>query len=348
MRTMTNAHGLFLLYIAAHACAAAPSTAVLPYPRSAAPAGTDGPLYLVSTQNMTEPADVVTLATLAGVLARRSPRIYVVNSDPAAFDPADPTSDTTVFWWQQMKAALGPATAAGGGGGGGGVGGGGGAGLVEFDEHTHLHGDLAGLLRRFAGSLIGYVTYSPASNSTNAALIHCAAASGGVLAVGTAATAALLDALSLPRLADLTHTTPHEALVAARYGYGPGGSGGYGNLTTRMAAFQPDDGGKAACLSAYAVFGRLPTLEDHAHGSQGFFEVLAGFKQDPGISAALGWTSWDEHELVAHVTAAGGYVHASDFLYNLEVSGGSMRAMPPPPPSIPPTHTRTHTHASRL
>ena len=338
---MTNARGFVLLCIAAHACAA-PSTAVLPYPRSAAPAGTDGPLYLVSTQNMTEPADVVTLATLAGILARRSPRIYVANSDPAAFDPADPTSDTTVFWWQQMKAALGPPAGVGG------VGGGGGAGLVEFDEHTHLHGDLAGLLRRFAGSLVGYVMYSPASNSTNAALIHCAAANGGVVAVGTAATAALLDALSLPRLADLTHTTPYEALAAARYGYGPDGGWRGGNLTTRMAAFQPDDGGKAACLSAYAVFGRLPTLEDHAHGSQGFFEVLAGFKQDPGVSAALGWTSWDEHELVAHVTAAGGYVHASDFLYNLEVSGGgSMHAMPSPSPRTPHTRTRcsavTHT-----
>jgi hypothetical protein len=41
-----------------------------------------------------------------------------------------------------------------------------------------------------------------------------------------------------------------------------------------MAVFQPDDGGKSQSLSDYAVFARVPTVEDHSGGSKAFTAVL--------------------------------------------------------------------------
>ena len=254
---------------------------VLPYPHSAYPAGSLGPLFTVQSTNMSH-ADVVTLQTLGGVLARTSPSIYVVNSDPD--DPAQ--DDTTVFWLNKIKSQL-PS--------------------LPVDMSAHLHGDLPGLLRRFRANISGYVFFDPATNSTNAALIRCAGADGNVIAAGTNATAALLQDLGVPRIEDVSSSNPYDAFVRSRPG-----------LSNRMAVFQPDDGSKAACLSAFAVFGRFPVVMHPAGGSVAFNDVLANFASDK-INAALGWTSCDEHEFVAANTRAGAYVHASDFLMNLEV-----------------------------
>ena len=46
---------------------------LLPYPRSEIPTGRDGPIFVVSETAIAAKPDQVTLETLAGVLARRSP-----------------------------------------------------------------------------------------------------------------------------------------------------------------------------------------------------------------------------------------------------------------------------------
>eukprot|EP01052_Picozoa_sp_SAG31_P012165 SAG31_NODE_705_length_12695_cov_3.147007_3_plen_232_part_00 len=47
-----------------------------------------------------------------------------------------------------------------------------------------------------------------------------------------------------------------------------------------------------------------------------FQKILSNFESDK-LSVAYGWTMVDEHKFTASVTHAGGYVHASDFAYNL-------------------------------
>ncbi len=289
---------------------AAPAPPLLPYPRAPHPAGALGPLYVVRASNLTS-GEIVTLQTLSGVLARESPTLYTVHSDPTA--NATVAADNTVFWLRRLQAQGIPTSLA------------------------HVDGDLDGLFRRFRANVTGYVVFDTAQkNSTNAALIHCAGAKGNVVAVDRASSPALrhtLDELGIPQEADVSALSPFEAFQASRSG-----------LTRRMAAFQPDDGSKSGYLSAYAVAGRFPVLEHAPGGSHAFDAVLANWDPDT-LNAALGWTSWDEHIFVSAVTAAGGYVHASDFLSNLEV----LSNLPPPvarPPrqqqqQRPPTQTLT-------
>ena len=131
---------------------------LLPYPRSLHPAGSLGSLYVFPITNLSNPVDVVTVETLAGVLARTSPTIYVTTASLSS------TSDTTVFWLHQLQARH--------------------SGSVSFDETTFADGDLQKLLRHFRSNITGYVKFNPSTNSTNTALIYCAAASGNVIAVG--------------------------------------------------------------------------------------------------------------------------------------------------------------------
>ena len=134
------------------------SDSLLPYPRSLHPAGSLGSLYVFPITNLANPVDVVTVETLAGVLARTSPTIYVTATALSA------SSDTTVFWLRQLQARH--------------------SGSVSFDETTFADGDLQKLIRHFQSNITGYVTFDPSTNSTNTALIYCAAASGNVIAVG--------------------------------------------------------------------------------------------------------------------------------------------------------------------
>ena len=197
--------------------------------------------------------------------------------------------DTTVFWLHDLVKHHG----------------------VAFDE-TYIHSH-RGLLRHFASNISGFVAYDPSSQSTNAALIRCAA-EDGVIAAGTAAMVAFLrDDLKLPMVANLSSSNPFDEFSISK-----------GKLSNRAMVSQPNDGGKSNCLSEYAVFARIPTMEHNTDPSKppsmmkGFQAVLDNFDQT-ALNAAYGWTSSDEHAFTASVTSAGGMVHASDFAYNMAV-----------------------------
>ena len=66
------------------------------------------------------------------------------------------------------------------------------------------------------------------------------------------------------------------------------------------------------------MFGRFPVVEHSPGGSEAFDAVLENLAKDK-LNAALGWTSFDEHQFISKLTQAGAYNHASDFLMNLEV-----------------------------
>ena len=140
---------------------------------------------------------------------------------------------------------------------------------THIHTHTHslTHQHPQGLLRHFRANITGFALFDPTTNSTNAAVIHSAGAAGGVVAVGkgTSTASFLADTLKVPKEADVSASSPFQAFTRSKAG-----------LSNRMAVFQPDDGGKAACLSAYvggqtkkrrrgvtercASFFRLPSL----------------------------------------------------------------------------------------
>merc|ERR1711977_89631 len=314
MHMPSTAGSLFLALLVCRTASLSPAP-LLPYPRSQYPAGALGPVYVVSIANLTSRSDIITLETLAGVLARTSPSIYVVTSDPS---PTAHTahSDTTVFWLRQLEITHSS---------------------VKFDMTTHIDADLPGLFIRFRSNVSGFVTYDPDTNSTNAAITHCAAASGGVVAVGIGAKMEkFLESIGIPKLADLSQTSPYQEFERSKSG-----------LNNRIAIFQPDDGSKSQYLSAFAVFGRHPTVEHSSTDATAFNAVLSNFAQD-ALNAGLGWTSYDEHEFISGLTQAGAYNHASDYLMNLEMlSNLPMNPQPKPTtlPSLTDAKEGTHTVA---
>ena len=256
----------------------------LPYPRSAVPTGQAGPIFVISQASISSTADQATLGTLQGVIARHSPRIYTIKSASPKLQPNSVDSDTTVFWLHDLEAHHG----------------------LTFD-YTHLN-DLPSLIALFSSNITGFAAYDQATGSTNAALTRCAA-SDGVISAGTPTMVAHLRSLGIPMVANLTGSTPAEEFARAKT-----------KLSRRGMVSQPDDGSKSQCLSDYAVFARLPTIEHDPskHGGKdgdGFLAVLDHFDKTK-LSAAYGWTT-DEHQFTAAVTKAGGVVHASDFAYNL-------------------------------
>jgi len=163
------------------------------------------------------------------------------------------------------------------------------------------------------------------------------AASERAIVSGTAAMTAYLKSVGLTQLADVTASTP-----SAQYALGKAA------LSHRGVISQPNDGGKANCLASYAVFARFPTIEDK---DSGFQNVLRDFNRSNGqLSVAYGWTNVDEHSFTAGVTAAGGYVHASDYAYNLAFLSNlpPYQAPSPPAPAAPlpaPVKKAVHTVA---
>lgn len=272
----------------------------LPYPRSAVPTGQAGAIFVVSLASISTQADQMTLGTLQGVIARNSPRIYSIKSPSAKLQPDSADTDPTVFWLHDLAAHHG----------------------LTFD-YTHL-ANLAGLVSLFASNITGFVAFDQASGSANTALIRCAA-SEGTIAAGTPAMAAHLRALGIPLVANLTGSSPAAEFERSK-----------ATLSRRGMVSQPDDGSKSQCMSDYAVFARIPTLEHDPskHGGkdgQAFEAVLANWDQTK-LSAAYGWTT-DEHQFTAAATKAGGVVHASDFAYNLALlSQLPPYAAPPAPP----------------
>ena len=62
----------------------------------------DGPVFVVSTSSIPTHEGKVTLMTLAGLVARKAPSIYTVDTDPTS--PGAAAADTTVFWLEQLQA----------------------------------------------------------------------------------------------------------------------------------------------------------------------------------------------------------------------------------------------------
>lgn len=154
---------------------------LLPYPRSQLPVGADGPLYVVATDGVGSTADLLTLETLGGVLARRSPKLYTVPSPPEH------------FWSRTLASEL----------------------SVKLD--TRYLSDARGFFRHFASSVAGYVRFNlNETGSVNAALTRCAAHAEGAIAVGEPETAAFFEQLGVPLLFDASYEKPYEAYRASR------------------------------------------------------------------------------------------------------------------------------------
>eukprot|EP01051_Picozoa_sp_SAG22_P012179 SAG22_NODE_1243_length_5022_cov_3.983953_4_plen_148_part_00 len=125
---------------------------------------------------MTQKSDQVTLQTLAGLLARTSPRIYTIKSASPALTNRSVDDDTTVFWLADLQAE--PWS-------------------LQF-SFKYLH-DLPGLLGHFRKDIAGYVKYDTTTKSTNAALIRCAA-SDGLIAAGNAGMFETLKSTDIPQV----------------------------------------------------------------------------------------------------------------------------------------------------
>ena len=301
---------------------------LLPYAKSVVPTGQAGPIFVISETSLPDKPDQVTIQTLSGQLARYSPRIYTIKSANISLTSESINDDTTVFWLHDLAEHHN----------------------VSFNL-TYLHNP-RGLLRLFSKNISAFVVYDPTTLSTNAALIRCAAEEG-VIAAGTPSMVAFLrDTLGKHMLANLSTSTPMAEFERSRL-----------RLSRRGMVAQPDDGGKSNCLSEYAVFARIPTMEhntDTGKGKMKAFEAALKNFDPKQLNAAFGWTSSDEHAFTASVTQAGGVVHASDFAYNLAVlsqlpkpqtqqphtqnslkSNNSIHAsiLPQPPKASRPVHT---------
>ena len=53
---------------------------LFPYPRSKFITGSKGPIYVLNENSIKNRADKVTIQTLSGVLARITPKIYIIHS----------------------------------------------------------------------------------------------------------------------------------------------------------------------------------------------------------------------------------------------------------------------------
>jgi lambda repressor-like predicted transcriptional regulator len=263
----------------------------LPYPRSSQPLGA-APLYVASLRQISK-QDQLTLGTLAGVLARSTPQLYTVSN---AINDTD--ADADAFWLSRLASTT-----------------------TKLRINTTLLDDFPALLVRFRQSLDGFVVYGDA-DSPNAALTACAASAGRVIVASAPSTVTMLrDRLKLPIVWNVSGLSPLQVFNAAQAA---------GRLSSRMAAFQPDDGSKAPHLAAYAAFGRLPMVEFPTGGSAAARAVMQSLTRAPRqLTAALGWTSWDEFQFVSRLAAVGAWAHASDWsddltaLSNMPVHAGS-------------------------
>lgn len=154
----------------------------------------------------------MTIQTLAGNLARYTPKIYTIKSQTTEMTNITINDDTTVFWLHDLVKFHG----------------------LQFDE-TYIH-DHLGLLKRFASNITGFVVYDPSTQSTNAALIRCAA-EDGVVAAGTAAMVDYLqNTLKLPMVANVSASNPAVEFKRSK-----------AKLSNRAMVAQPNDGSKSNC-----------------------------------------------------------------------------------------------------
>ena len=257
----------------------------LPYPTSTYQTGQDGPIFVFSEYNQSLP-DRVTVATLSGNIARHSPKIYVIKSPNATLTNTSYNDDTTVFWLHDLAIHHN----------------------ISFN-FTYMH-DVQGLLRHFVSNIHGVVVYDPTTLSTNAALIRCAANDGFITAGNTNMITFLTQELDIKVAANLSMSNPYQEFVRSKT-----------QLSNRGMVAQPNDGSKSFAMSAYSIFARMPTVEHNTNDvnvMKTFNAVLSHFDTTT-LNVAFGWTSNDEHAFTASVTSMGGMVHASDYLYNLEL-----------------------------
>jgi ABC-type Co2+ transport system permease subunit len=253
-----------------------------PWPSSVRPTGAE-PLAVVSLKGLAK-ADIVTIETLSGALARDAPRIYTIGGE------LDDMADANTFWLSRFKNVHN----------------------VTLDTRF-LH-DVPGLLTEFAkaGSIAGFVTYSEATNSTNAAIIQCSATDADPITGGVAVAAAsgsvsakLLESLGVRQLGDQTGKTAGASFAEWAAD---------GNLSSTLSVFQPDDGAKSQCMSGYAVFGRAPVVEYQGNTTTypkgGEAEaVLARVAKDPNLAVSMGWGP--EYQLVQVREGRHGRTHST-------------------------------------
>ena len=284
----------------------------LPYPHSPQLLDKSSILYVVATDAINDRADVVTVATLAGWLAReRVPEIFTVQK--AIDDP----EDSNAFWLRQLAGEYGTI-------------------------NTTFLADSGALLAHFAPRMSGYVRFDLDSKfgSANAAITRCSAGNG-LVAAGTAATAALLESLGVPLQHDSTKETASAAFEASK-----------ATLSDRLATFAPNDGSKAHCMAGYAVFSRSPVIEFPASGDAASVAVIARLNASTHAGVAMGWHSGDEFEYVKALSRGGAWAHASDWsqdLYALSNLAAHSNALARPrttPPRGLPLSAATHAHES--
>ena len=293
-----------------------------PYPRSAHP--TSG-LHVISSSNRS-PAELLCLDSLAGLLARQSPRIYRVADAGWQTDAAD----SYAAWLREMSmhgvsvndsllkssvpVIVSEMTAA--------------VAQVSFvlaDGATRCapiksSSMRVGLDRTCLGaSGLGAWTWTSPDSISAALTLY--AAKDGLIVAADAKLAAALAAAGVQQYADVRSQSVHDVLQQP---------GVMGALSQRIYVFQ--DPSKSTFLGDYATFARAATLPFGAE-SEAQAALLAMRNASDSLGAAFGWGP--ENSYVSTTNGAGVYVHASDYCSNLAALSNA--PLVPPAQKLGPT-----------
>ena len=293
-----------------------------PYPSSVVPSTE---LFVLSSSGRTA-AELLCLDTLAGLLARTSPRLYRVNDADWESD----ASDSYASWLRAMQAQ----------------------GITV--NNSMLNATVPGVVAAFAGTQrpLKYVLAAGATRCVSApdqewrswrlapdrrcgtagrgewswknadsisAALTLAAASNDLLVVADESLAAGLEGVGVKLFTDVRTSGVEDVLKLP---------GVMDSLSDTIYIFQ--DPSKATFLGDYATFARAASLPFGAeHSAQ---KLLLGTRKRQALGAAFGWGP--ENTYVSTCNAAGVYVHASDFCTNLAaLSNTADQQLPVPPPS---------------
>jgi len=201
----------------------AASAATSPYLPSAHPATSLFAIAETPPSGHRSNAELICLDSLAGNLARRSPRLYRVTS-PDWASVGDSQGDSYATWLADLRDAHG----------------------VEVRGDL-ISAPLREIVAHFRGEVQGFVRCNDSDGSTSAAFTY-AAGHDGVLLAPDEATAASLGAAGLPLLRDMRHTAVRDVLA-----------GVIDSLSKRVFVFQ--DPVKSIFVGDYAVFARAPVLK---------------------------------------------------------------------------------------
>ena len=264
----------------------------LPYPKAAHPTSE---LYVISSYQRS-PAELLCLDTLAGTLARTSPRLYRV-----ADDSWESSSDSYAAWLRAMRAQ--------------GV-------LVDSSLLNSSVSQVVSSFSSAAGPLsyvladgtTRYARQSPnqtwsgvsvdpgawawASHDSISAALTLSAAKDDLIVAADSSLAAALEAVGVKQYADARHQKVGDILRLP---------GVMGTLSRDIYIFQ--DPSKASFLGDYGTFARAATL---SFGSEPEAQAaLLARNTSCALGAAFGWGP--ENSYVSTNNGAGVYVHASDY-----------------------------------